>query len=73
MPLIGCEIELILIWSRNCVLADMTVANNSPTELEFQITDAKLYAPVGTLSKENDKKRLEQMKSGFKRTVKWNK
>ena len=51
----------------------MTAANNLPTGLEFQITDTKLYIPVFTLSKENDKKLLEQLISGFKRTVKWNK
>ena len=45
----------------------------APTGLEFKITDTKLYVPVVTLSKENDKKLLEQLKSGFKRTVKWNK
>ena len=45
----------------------------APTGLEFQITDTELYVPVITLSKENDKKLLEQLKSGFKRTVKWNK
>ena len=73
IPLINCEIELILTWSKNCVLADMTAANNPPIGLEFQITDTKLYVPVVTLSKENDKKLLEQLKSGFKRTVKWNK
>ena len=73
IPLINCEVELILTWSKNCVLADMTVANNPPTGLEFQITDTKLYVPVVTLSKENDIKLLEQLKSGFKRTIKWNK
>ena len=51
----------------------MTVANNPPTGLEFQITDRKLYVPVVTLSKENDIKLLEKLKSGFKRTIKWNK
>ena len=51
----------------------MTAANNPPTKLEFQITDTKLYVQVVTLSKQNDKKLLEQLKSGFKRTVKWNK
>ena len=51
----------------------MTVANNPPTGLEFQITDTKLYVPVVTLSKENDIKLLEQLRSGFKRTIKWNK
>ena len=83
IPLINCEIELILTWSQNCALADMTAraaGNNNdppaigaPTGLEFQITDTKLHIPVVTLSKENDKRILEQLKSGFKRTVKWNK
>ena len=44
-----------------------------PTGLEFQIKDTKLYVPVVTLSKENDKKRLEQLKTDFKKTIKWNK
>ena len=73
IPLINCEVELILTWSKNCVLADMTVANNPPTGLEFQIKDTKLSAPVVTLSKENDIKLLENLKSGFKRTIKSNK
>ena len=51
----------------------MTAANNSRTELGFQIADTKLYATVVTLSTENDKKILEQLKWGFKRTLKWNK
>ena len=55
------------------VLADMTEPDNPPNELEFQITDTKLYVSVVTLSKENDKKLLEQLISGFKRTVEWNK
>ena len=83
IPPINCEVELILTWFRNCVLADMTerdAGNNNdppaivaPTKLEFEITDIKLYVPVVTLSKENDTKLLEQLKSGFKRTIKWNK
>ena len=73
IPLINCEVELILTWSKNCVLADMTVANNPPTGLEFQIKDTKLYVPVVTLSKENDIKLLEKLKLGFKKTIKWNK
>ena len=43
------------------------------TKLKFEITDTKLYVPVVTLSKENDTKLLEQLKLGFKRTIKWNK
>ena len=79
IPLINCEVELILNWSTNCVLADMTVnaaANPgtvAPSGAKFKITDTKLYVPVVTLSKENDIKLLEQLKSGFKRTIKWNK
>ena len=73
IPLINCEVELILNWSKNCVLTDMTAANNAPTGLEFQITDTRLYIPVVSWSKENDKKLLEQIISGIKRTVKWNK
>ena len=83
IPLVNCEIELILVWSKNFVLADMTARaagdNNdppvtvAPTGLEFQITGTKLYVPVVTLSKENDKQLLEQLMSGFERTLKWNK
>ena len=39
----------------------------------FKITDTKLYVPIVTLSKGNDRKLLEQSKLGFKRTIKWNK
>ena len=71
---------MILTWFKNCALADMTVrtaVNNNdppaivaPTGLKFQITDTQLHVPVVTLSKENHKKLLEQLKSGFKRVVK---
>ena len=81
IPLINCEVELILTWSKNCYLADMKGRNPQfnnpvivpPAELEFKITDTKLYVPVVSLSKENDIKLLKQLKSGFKRTIKWNK
>ena len=39
----------------------------------FKITDTKLYVLVVTLSKENDANLLEQLKSGFQRTIKWKK
>ena len=68
---------MILTWSKNFVLADMIERDAeddnpeivAPTGLEFQITNKKLYVPVVTLSKENHIK----LKSGFKRTIKWNK
>ena len=87
MPLINCEISLTLTWSENCVLTDIKTQTaaaaqgdnpareriDAPTNAIFKITDTKLYVPVVTLSKENDTKLLEQLKSGFKRTIKWDK
>ena len=80
IPLINCELSLTLIWSKNRVLAHSTVelaaqGNNpaiiNPRNSKFQRT--KLHVLVFTLSKGNDKKLLEQLKSGLKRTVKWKK
>ena len=82
IPLINCEITLILSWYKECVLVGRAfrgppaaAANriNSPTDAKFEITDCKLYVPVVTLSAENDNKLLEQLKSGFRRSIKWNK
>ena len=47
-----------------------TVADQGAT---FYITDAKLYVPVVTLSTQDNAKLPEQLKSGFKRTINWNK
>ena len=47
--------------------------DDSPTNAEFKITDCRLHVPVVTLSTENDSKLLEQLKTGFKRTITWNK
>ena len=81
IPLISCEVELILTWSKNCALADITTkdaegdnpAIAASAGLELKITDTELYAPVVTLSKENNTKLLEQLKTVFKSTIKWNK
>ena len=91
MPLINCEINLILKTSDKCVLTDITTqavrdANpnadllveareriDAPTNATFQIKDTKLYVAAVTLSTEDDNNFLKQLKSGFKRTIKWNK
>ena len=44
MPLINCEINLILTWSANCIMYD---ASNQATA--FAVTSTKLYIPVVTL------------------------
>ena len=67
MPLINCEVNLILTWSSTCVI---TNSNDIGT---FAITDTKLYVPVVTLSTQENTKLLQQLKSGFKRVINWNK
>ena len=67
MPLIYCEVNLILTWSKDCVITNSTGAG------KFAITDTKLYVPVVTLSTQDNAKLLQQLKSGFKRTINWNK
>ena len=47
MPLINCEVELILTWSAGCVIICTDVADEVPT---FTITKTNLYVPVVTLS-----------------------
>ena len=67
MPLINCEVNLILMWSSTCVI---TNSNGAGT---FAITNRKLYVPVVTLSTQENTKFLQQLKSGFKRVINWNK
>ena len=70
MLLINCETELILDWSANCVIIYTNVDNQVPT---FTITETNLYVPVVTLSTQDNAKLLPKLKSGFKRTISWNK
>ena len=86
MPLINCEVSLTLSWSESCLITCLEQRliraaegtnpeerDNSPTNATFKIADYKLYVPVVTLSTENDNKHLEQLKTGFKTKIKWNK
>ena len=68
MPLIECKVELSLKWIENCVLT--TTANANKTT--FEITDAKLYIPIVTLSAEDNAKLSKLLSEGFKRTIYWN-
>ena len=77
MPSINCEVS----WSENCVLKSNTTRNAAPgvdaiynpTGETFKINNTKLYVTVVTLSAENDNKLFEQLKTGFKRAITWNK
>ena len=73
---------MALSWSATCVITSVEkrilVAgrpnrDDSPTGATFKITDTKLYVPVATLSAKNNNKLLQQLKTGFKRTITWNK
>ena len=81
MSLINCEVSLALTWSEKCVLTSkatgdasddpLVLAINALTNVTFKITDCKLYVPVVRL--EQLSRLLEQLKTGFKKTIKWNK
>ena len=70
MSLINCEINLILNWSVRCFIIDAPIAGQEPP---FAITDTKLYILVVPLSTQDNAKLLEQLKSGFKKAINWNK
>ena len=70
MPLINCEINLILKWFENCVIVSTNVPNQNAT---FEIAETKLYVPEVTLSTQDNSKLLHQLKSGFERVTNWNK
>ena len=66
MPLINCKIKLNLTWKKECVLSTDT------GDAVFIINDKKLYFPVVTLSKEDNKDSIEQQNKGFQRSIYWN-
>ena len=78
MPLINCEVELKLKWSKTCVVVNKAtravgVIINTPTNAPTLIvTNCKLYVPVVTLRAIDDNKLLNSLKTGFKRTITWN-
>ena len=70
MPLISCEIELILTCTAGCVIICTDVSNQVSI---FTITEANFSVSVVTLSTQENAKLSLQLKSGFKRTISWNK
>ena len=66
MPLINCKIKLNLTRKKEYVLS------TGVGEVVFIINDTKLYAPVVTLSKEDNKDFIEQQNKGFQRSIYWN-
>ena len=66
MLLINCKIKLNLTWKKECVLSNQNGA------AVFIINDTKMYVPVVTLSKEDNKDFIEQQNKGFQRSIYWN-
>ena len=66
MPLIDFKVNLKLTWSK------VSVITNSTGTGKFQITETNLFVPIVTLSTQDKTKLLQQLKSGFKRTINWN-
>ena len=65
MSLINCKIKLNLTWKNECVLS------NQDGAAVFIINDTKLYVPVVTLSKEDNKDFIKQQNKGFQKSI-WN-
>ena len=55
------------------MLTLICVITNATAKWTFEITDRRLYLPVVTLSTQDNAKLLQQLKSGFQRTINWNK
>ena len=72
MPLIECEINLILKWSAICSISAGTAATLHYVT-RFAITDTKLYLLVVPFSYQDNTKLLKLLKFGFKGTNNWNK
>ena len=83
MSLINYKVSLILAWSENCFVTDISTkaavaaqgnnparpAINAPKNATFKITDTTLYVSVVTLSTKDDNKLLEQLQRGLERTM----
>ena len=67
MPLINCEVTIMLTWSKNRVIS------SAVGKTEFKITDTKRYVLIVTLSTEDNIKPLKQLESAFKKTINLNK
>ena len=67
MPWINCEVNLILTSSIDCVITNSTGA------AKFTMTETKHYVFVATFLEQDNAKLLQQLKSGFKRLINWDK
>ena len=64
ISLINCKIHLELDWIEDCILCDGDSA-------KFKIMDAKLHAPIVTLSTTDNVNLTKHLSDGFKRSIYW--
>ena len=75
MLFINCEVSNITTQTAAGAQGNFPAREriDAPTNATFKITDTRLYVPIVTLSRKGNNNYLEQLKLGFKRTIKWNK
>ena len=56
-----------MTWSRDCVISSAT------GKTKFKVTEIKLYVPFVALATQDNPKLVQQLKSGFKKTINWTK
>ena len=66
MPLINCNTDLELNWTKNCVMSSIAGATT------FQITSTNLYIPLVTLSTKDNVNLTKQRNEEFTRSLYWN-
>ena len=73
MPLINCKTKLNLTWKKECVFSTLNDdADNPENNAVFIINDTKMYVPIVTLAKEDNKDFIQQKNKGFQRSIYWN-
>ena len=64
MPLVNCEINLILCWTKNKI-------SSATGKIKFAIINTTLYVLVITSLTEDNIKLFKQLESDFKRIINW--
>ena len=73
MSFINCEIIIFLPSSENCIIVTGDYGDDASNKPKFEISDTKIYVRVVSLSTQDNEKLLQQLKTGFKRKINWNK
>ena len=64
------KLIFFLTWSKEFIIVTRRANNQEP---KFSITDTQHYVLVLRLSGQGNANLLQQLKTGFKKTINWNK